>query len=283
MINSFSINRDDIENRLTGSFLAVGTAKLVHPCLKKAINKTLFHLDNKMEPPASDVLILHQNLDEAVKLTGMDKYGVNVQYLKEPAKLKPHTKCNDIVELVENGHNCSFLPIGYKSYPKNTILMPEKKRAFSGLHELGHAICHHSKIGNLVSKADTYVRKYRRGVLKWAVIWGAFSEKSEPTKNRELSPIEKANNFVRDNAGKLTVGFAAPMILNEFLASYNAQKIANKHLNKNLSRKMLKSNTIGMASYVLHTLAYGAVAASAVAIKDKCMDITKNKEKPQNI
>ncbi|MCR5265975.1 MAG: hypothetical protein K6E29_05215 [Cyanobacteria bacterium RUI128] len=277
MINNYSINREDIENRLSGAFIAVGSAKALRYGGKKVINSTLMGIDTKMEPNPEDTKLLHQKTEEAIKLSGMDKYGVNIQYLKEPPVRKPFSQCKLNEETIINGYNCSYLPHKYKNFPKETILMPEKRRALSGLHELGHAIVDHSKGGKLLSVIDRPARRNHNKFLKWMTLWGAFSEKCEKKDNKELSVLEKANNLVRDNAGVLVAGMMAPVITSEFLASFQAQKLANKLFDKKMAGRILKSNGVGLASYVLHTLLIGAVATCAVKAKDKYMEHCANR------
>lgn len=276
MINNYSINRDDIENRLSGAFIAIGSAKTLRYGGKKVINNTLSGIDNRMEVTPEETKYLHQKAEEAIKLSGMDRYGLNIQYLKEPPVRKPFSKCKQNEETIINGYNCSYLPYKYKNFPPETILMPEKRRAMSGFHEIGHAIVEHTKAGKILSVLDRPARRNHNKFLKWMTLWGAFSEKCEKKDNKELSPIEKANNLVRDNAGIITAGIMAPVIANEFMASFNAQKLANKLLDKRMAGKVLKSNGVGLASYVLHTLLMGAVATCAVKAKDKYMEYCAN-------
>ena len=100
-------------------------------------------------------------------------------------------------------------------------------------------------------------------------IYGAISTKSKSKEEgAELTNVQKTNNFVRDNAGKIAFGLSLPMLIEEAMASIKGQKFANKLLDKNLANRVLKANLVAYSSYLLVGIAGALGCTCAVKLKD---------------
>lgn len=100
-----------------------------------------------------------------------------------------------------------------------------------------------------------------------------YPKKSKPNgENQELTSAQKTNNFIRDNAGKLTFAAALPMLIEEAMATVKGQKYANKVLKPDLAKKVLKGNAVAYCSYLAVALLGSLGVATAVKIKDNAME-----------
>ena len=59
-----------------------------------------------------------------------------------------------------------------------------------------------------------------------------------------------------------------PCLINEAQASFIAEKYMKPVLPKNLFKKVVKSNRLGLATYLISAIATGVGAAGAVKVKD---------------
>ena len=223
--------------------------------------------------PSDDTIdVIHKASEKAIKLSGMDSYGVNIKYLKPPAKKASLvTILGNTIAQIRNGYNACFLPkevknvSGTVAYKKNTILMPEKGIAFASFHEIGHSIN-----ANKSLFWKTMQRMRKSGVLISSVLllYGAFTKNEKSKDGKELSDKKKANNFVRDNIGKLTFASMLPMLSEEAMATIRGQKLANKLLDKKIARYVFKGNALAYSSYLLSAGALALGSNCAVKIKD---------------
>ena len=152
---------------------------------------------------------------------------------------------------------------------KNSVVLPQNKIQGAGFHELGHAMnCNLSKFGK-------FLQHLRPVALFAPIVLGiycAVTKKSKPAvEGGELNKKQKVNNFLRDNAGKLTFAAAVPMLLEEGMATIKGQKFANKLLKSDLAKKVLKSNSIAYLSYLLVATAGALAVRTAVKIKDNAI------------
>lgn len=218
----------------------------------------------------------HKGFEQAVKMTGMDKKGVTIHYLPQTNRGKVQILNFDIINSIKNGNNACHLSKDFtdatgKIFKKNSILMPEKDLSFAGFHELGHAINNKNFFWNCLQKLR--VPGYTMAGL--IMMYGAFTNKIEKPQNRELTKLEKAHNFVRDNAGKLTFAAVLPTLAEEAMASIRAQKLANKILDKNLAKQVLKGNALAYTTYALGAVSLAVGSYCAVKIKDIMMSKKK--------
>lgn len=200
-----------------------------------------------------------------------------------------------IIDSVREGENAFFVPTGAK-LPKvgatkykelaaqgskkiketayyikpNSVVLSKNRLFTAGFHEVGHAMNYNlSTVGKFLQKCRPI------SILAPVVlgIYGAISKKSKPNgENQELTSAQKTNNFIRDNAGKLTFAAALPMLIEEAMATVKGQKYANKVLKPDLAKKVLKGNAVAYCSYLAVALLGSLGVATAVKIKDNAME-----------
>ena len=143
--------------------------------------------------------------------------------------------------------------------------MPENKVSFLAFHEIGHSINFNN------SKFWKGMQKLRMPALTLAslpMIYGAISKESKAEDGKELNKKQKINNFIRNNAGKLSFATMLPVLAEEGMATIRGQKLANQLLPKNIARTVLKGNSVAYTSYLITALGFAAAAYTAVKIKD---------------
>ena len=260
----------DIQDRIVGSAVAVGVSRSLKPVVRYVSNTVSDNLIEKLQQiTEEETEILNKATNDAIKLSHMDKYGVRVQFLKMPEQRKSSSQCKNMYEQIQNGYNCAFTRFAYKGIPAKTILMPEKGHSLSGFHELGHAISETKPFGKFIIFTGRMINKIRPyKTASMIAIYGALTEKSTNSDGSDLNTLQKTNNFIRNNAGKISASFMIPRIIDEAMASINGQKLANKLLNKKLSGRVAKNNLIGFSTYLVHAGLLAGISASAVKIKD---------------
>ena len=163
-----------------------------------------------------------------------------------------------IQEAIQEGLNAGYAR-------NNKIYMPENKVSFLAFHEIGHSINFNN------SKFWKGMQKLRMPALALAslpMIYGAISKESKAEDGKELNKKQKINNFIRNNAGKLSFATMLPVLAEEGMATIRGQKLANQLLPKNIARKVLKGNAVAYTSYLITALGFAAAAYTAVKVKD---------------
>ena len=257
------------------SLLAAGAAQVV-PALSTPVTMEIFSEMKKVgDIPTDKINLLHEKADEAIKLAGLDKFGVKIQYLAKPKQQSTLISLLiDPISMVKNGMNAAFLPSKYKEYAANTILMPEKSISFGAFHEIGHAMNRNlSKIG----RALQYMRTPGMYVAAALTLFGAFTKESKPQDGQELSKAQKVKNFVRDNAGKLSFAAMLPMLVEEGMATFKGEKLAKKLLSPDMMKNVTKGNRVAYLSYLVAAAGLGLGSMAAVKIKDYFVDKKENK------
>lgn len=218
----------------------------------------------KITPDKVD--ILHKAAEKALNISGMSAKGVKIEYLKAPATKKGIFSILRLppIEQIKNGFNAAFIP-GNAAFVGNKILMPEKDMAFAAFHEIGHSINYNS---SKFWKALQKMRMPGMALATLPLLYGAFSKKSVAKDGKELTKAQKANNFIRDNAGKLSFAAMVPMLAEEAMASIRGQKLANKLLDGKMAKHVLKGNAVAYLSYLGTAIALGLGSYAAVKIKD---------------
>ena len=182
-------------------------------------------------------------------------------------------KVSEIKELLKKGDFKSALEKFQhkKTYIKgNTVAVSKKGMQILGFHEMGHAINFH------FSKLSQCLDKFRGIALKapfLLLLYAAFSKKSKPKdENDRLTGLQKLNNFIRNNVGKLTVISMLPILIEEGMATYNGQKYANKLLKPKLAKKVLKTNLLAGSTYLISAAFAGLGAWLTVKMKNNAVD-----------
>jgi hypothetical protein len=145
--------------------------------------------------------------------------------------------------------------------------MPEKNMQNSLFHELGHA--HNFNNGGIM-KLMQKVRPLGMLLPPFLLLYGAFSKKSKPqSPDTELTKKQKTNNFIRDNAGKLSFIAMLPILIEEGAATLKGNKFAKEFISEDLAKKAFKGNCLAYLSYLGAAVLSGLAAMTAVKIKDK--------------
>lgn len=227
--------------------------------------------------PQDTIDTIQNGAKQALEETGLKDKGVRIRFLdKKPTnhqslKNKPFLKSvldGMYIDQVRAGNNAFFVPkdMAFKDdngvrkiyLKKNSIVMPKKDISGAVYHEIGHAMnFHFSKLG----KALQHLRPVSMLTPGIIALYGACTKKND----------SKANNFVRDNAGLLAFASTIPMLVEEGMATYKGQKLADKILSKELAARVAKGNKIAYCSYALTALFGGLTAFSAVKIKDSAI------------
>ena len=226
----------------------------------------------KMSQVSGDTIkTLHDAAEKALDISGMKAKGVKIEYIPQASKKVNGIKALlDPMTQIKQGKNACFAPEGRQILTGqktiiNKIFMPEKSISFASFHEIGHSINYNN------SAFWRTMQKMRMpGMILAAVplLYGAFSKKSVAAEGQELTKKQKANNFIRDNAGKLSFAAMLPMLAEEAMASIRGVGLAKKTLNSELTKHVIKGNGVAYMSYLGGAIAAGLAAAAAVKIKD---------------
>ena len=143
--------------------------------------------------------------------------------------------------------------------------MPEKGISFAAFHEIGHAMNYNfSKIG----KALQHMRLPGMIAASAIALYGAFSSKSKPEEGKELTKGQKVNNFIRNNAGKLSFAAMLPMLAEEAMATIKGNKLAGKLLSPDMLKVVKKGNAVAYLTYIATAASWGLASGAAVKVKD---------------
>lgn len=215
--------------------------------------------------PQDTIDIIHAASEKALELGEVKNKGVSIEWLKQSGKklnlfekFKIISNPARIQEAIQEGLNAGYAR-------NNKIYMPENKVSFLAFHEIGHSINFNN------SKFWKGMQKLRMPALALAslpMIYGAISKESKAEDGKELNKKQKINNFIRNNAGKLSFATMLPVLAEEGMATIRGQKLANQLLPKNIARKVLKGNAVAYTSYLITALGFAAAAYTAVKIKD---------------
>ena len=285
---SFSGVRNDQKTKkprsVGGSIAAVTAGSVISSAATMANSLTVTKGMQKIgQLPNDTIELLHNCAEKALDISGMKAKGVKIEYVKESAKklsplqllkASPNTQ-------IANGVNAGFVPeiktvLGNLG---NKILMPEKGISFASFHEIGHSINYHnSSFWRTMQK----LRNPGMALAALPLLYGAFSRQSVAKDGKELTKGQKVNNFIRNNAGKLSFAAMLPMLAEEAMATIRGQKLANVLLDKNLAKTVLKGNSVAYLSYLGAAVATGLGAFAAVKIKDHFVNKKAAKIAAQN-
>ncbi len=215
--------------------------------------------------PQDTIDVIHAASEKALELGEVKNKGVSFEWLKQSGKklnlfekFKIISNPARILEAIQEGLNAGYAR-------NNKIYMPENKVSFLAFHEIGHSINFNN------SKFWKGMQKLRMPALTLAslpMIYGAISKESKAENGKELNKKQKINNFIRNNAGKLSFATMLPVLAEEGMATIRGQKLANQLLPKNIARKVLKGNAVAYTSYLITALGFAAAAYTAVKVKD---------------
>lgn len=284
LISFKSKNEEKKKNRnLRASTAAVATALCIDPIQAVYTNKIAIPNMRKVDNLTEDVVeICHKAAEKVIKEKGLADNGVKIEYLKEIPITDKKLLKRDLIAQVHNGSNaCCILMDGMriendKMIPisKGTILAPEKKLSLAVFHEIGHA---HNLVKSKFSRVMQKVRIFSPAIALSILAFSAFTRTSKPEDDKELTKAQKTKNFIRNNAGKLTVAAMLPVIIEETTATIKGQKFVKEFL-PDFAQKTLKSNIWGLSSYITATALFGLASFATVKIKDKMLANQENKK-----
>lgn len=254
-----------------------GAASLVTAPISLGVMKGI-HKIGKL--PADKVEIMHKAAEQAIKDTGLAAKGLKIEYLqKPPINLGGMLKfIKDPIKQIEAGYNGKFTQglttVNGQPQIFQSILMPQKDVSFLAFHEIGHAMNNNfSKIGKFIQHA----RNPLMILASLVAIYGACSTKSKPKDGEKLTVMQKTNNFIRNNAGKLSFGLMLPVLAEEGIATLRGNNLAKKLLSPDMLKIVKKGNAIAFLSYLGTAAGVGLGAWAAVKIKDKLVERKQNK------
>lgn len=231
-----------------------------------------------------EVTQIRNAAQQILKNRGLVEKGVKIKYLSEETLVAPKSFLEGLLQAlnpinaIKAGQNAAFTGKGVKGLDTktlkkvlleegNTVLMPEHKLQGSIFHEIGHADnFNNGKILKLLQKCRP-ISVFLPSLL---LMYGAFSKKSRPKDGEtELTKEQKANNFIRDNAGKLSFAAMLPMLIEEASATIKGKKFAENLVSKDIAKKATKGNWLGFVSYACVAVFTSLAARTAVKIKDR--------------
>ena len=151
-------------------------------------------------------------------------------------------------------------------FPKaNKILVSEQTLSPSVFHEIGHAL------NNNFSKVGKVLQKMRPAALIAVPIISllALTTKRRVEDKPKDRKINNGLDFIKRNAGQLTLLAFAPVLIEESMATIKGNKLAKNLLADapKLLKKVKIGNALGLASYTL--AAVGSAFALKAGIKAK--------------
>ncbi len=209
---------------------------------------------------------LTKSITNLLEETPLFKKFSNDPNLKEGMTFANKIKTKIITGQVKLGGNAFCSP------EIKRIITPNKSLQTSVFHEMGHALNHENKLLKFVQKSRPIAQK----VLPLAILLTAITNKRKTTdvQSENDSKKQKFKDFVKRNAGKLTLLSFLPMAAEEGIASIRGSKLAKQHvsagaLSKNVLKKIKITNACGLASYVLTAAGTALAVKVAVNVKDK--------------
>ena len=277
-------NQNKKQNNVGSSIKALVASSLVAPLLYPVNSSVVNMMKRKGNLPEDTIDLIHSAGEKALKETGLADKGAEIIYLqkhpKEPRLPRILTMFN-LPEQVKNGDNAFCVlkncvnPLTKEVlFKENTIYMPAKDLSYTLFHEIGHDLNHN------FSKLGLALQKLRMPALKLAglvALFGAFTKNAKPEEDEQLTNAQKAKNFVRDNAGKLSFAITIPVLVEEAMATFKGQKLANKYLPKDIAKIVSNCNKVAFLTYLLMAATAALTSYSAVKIKDYFVAKKENK------
>ena len=135
-------------------------------------------------------------------------------------------------------------------------------------HEAGHAVMNNGKyIDKLINKIPYLIRRFN--ILPATLMLGLLTRKYENKGNKELSPIQKAENFIHNNLSLITGAITLPTLVMEGRASWIGEEHVKPLLPKNIFKNVKINNRLGLMSYAASSCATVIGTHLAVKAKDK--------------
>lgn len=210
--------------------------------------------------------------EKAIEMTGVKGKGVNINWIPSNGKnysfiekIKLMANPLRMHETIEAGLNAGFQPLS------NRIIVSKDKNCFTVFHEIGHSInFNNSKFWKGIQK----MRMPAMALASLPMLYGAFSKESKAKDGEELTFAQKTNNFIRNNAGKISFATMLPVLAEEGMASIRGCKLANSLLPKGLAKNVAKGNALAYLTYLGSAAGLALGAYVAVKVKDAIVNKT---------
>jgi len=178
--------------------------------------------------------------------------------LKNIGKTYKKTVNKILINHLSNGENAVFCN------EKNKVLINIDKIGTSGFHEIGHAINFNN------SKFWRGMQKMRLPfmILPTAIMAITLGKRKKLEGEEPKNPFDKATDFIKNNAGKLSAAAFIPIIAEETMASIRGNKMAKKLCSPELFKKVAKSNALGGLTYAITALITGFSVYAGGKVKD---------------
>ena len=162
-------------------------------------------------------------------------------------------------EMAEKGAGASY-------FSKTNMAIAGKKKPSDILHEIGHAI--NANSGKFINKLIIANRVLAKAAPGAVLLVGLFHTKKDDDKNKGF--ITKTADFIKDNAGKLALLSAVPMLFEEWLASAHGSRYARKVLGKTANLTGLKrTNAFALATYAAAAVIAAVAVKAGIYVRDK--------------
>ncbi len=175
---------------------------------------------------------------------------------------------NDIIHNeIKLGNNAAYDP------ELNKVFINTQKLGLSGFHEAGHSLnATTSKFWRVIQKLRLPGMLAAAGISLIA-LYKRPKAKGEKPKNF----IDRATDFIKNNAGKLTLFAFVPVVAEELKATARGNKMAKqiKTLSPEIVKKVAKTNRCGAMTYLLLAAGMALAAVSGSKVRDA---ITKPKQ-----
>lgn len=157
-----------------------------------------------------------------------------------------------------NGNNAGFFS------GKNRIFVNVDKFGTAVFHEIGHAINYNSSPFWKVIQKMRAPLVYAPSAFLLVSLFKRKKLEGEEPKNG----LDRATDFIKNNAGKLSLLAMVPVIAEELKATLRGNKMARKLCSPELYKKVVKTNTLGAITYISAALLTGLSVYAAGKIKD---------------
>ena len=169
-----------------------------------------------------------------------------------------------------NGNNAGFFS------GKNRIFVNVDKFGTAVFHEIGHAINYNSSPFWKVIQKMRVPLVYAPSAFLLVSLFKRKKLEGEEPKNG----FDRATDFIKNNAGKLSMLAMVPVIAEELKATLRGNKMARKLCSPDLYKKVVKTNTLGAITYISAALLTGLSVYAAGKIKDSIAKPVKLMENP---
>lgn len=169
-----------------------------------------------------------------------------------------------------NGNNAGFFS------GKNRIFVNVDKFGTAVFHEIGHAINYNSSPFWKVIQKMRAPLVYAPSAFLLVSLFKRKKLEGEEPKNG----FDRATDFIKNNAGKLSMLAMVPVIAEELKATLRGNKMARQLCSPDLYKKVVKTNTLGAITYISAALLTGLSVYAAGKIKDSIAKPVKLMENP---